>query len=139
MAIEAIKNAGVAYQASSPSITKEVSQPKEQAIQTQAESAALAEESIKIDAKGAEEQQGSNSNAQSQSGNENLKKTIEQINKKAANSEAVFGIHEETNRITIKIVDKKTKEVIKEFPPEKTLDMIAKAWELAGIMVDEKR
>ncbi|MCI5740451.1 MAG: flagellar protein FlaG [Lachnospiraceae bacterium] len=137
MAIEAIKNAGVAYQASSPSVTKEVSQPKEQAIQTQAESAALAEESIKIDAKGAEEQQGSNSNAQS--GNENLKKTIEQINKKAANSEAVFGIHEETNRITIKIVDKKTKEVIKEFPPEKTLDMIAKAWELAGIMVDEKR
>lgn len=139
MAIEAIKNAGVAYQASSPSVTKEVSQPKEQAIQTQAESAALAEESIKIDAKGAGEQQGSNSNAQSQSGNENLKKTIEQINKKAANSEAVFGIHEETNRITIKIVDKKTKEVIKEFPPEKTLDMIAKAWELAGIMVDEKR
>ena len=68
MAIEAIKNAGVAYQASSPSVTKEVSQPKEQAIQTQAESAALAEESIKIDAKGAEEQQGSNSNAQSQSG-----------------------------------------------------------------------
>ncbi len=139
MAIEAIKNAGVAYQASSPSVTKEVSQPKEQAIQTQAEPAALAEESIKIDAKGAEEQQGSNSNAQSQSGNENLKKTVEQINKKAASSEAVFGIHEETNRITIKIVDKKTKEVIKEFPPEKTLDMIAKAWELAGIMVDEKR
>lgn len=139
MAIEAIKNAGVAYQASSPSVTKEVSQPKEQAIQTQAKSAALAEESIKIDAKGAEEQQGSNSNAQSQSGNENLKKTIEQINKKAANSEAVFGIHEETNRVTIKIVDKQTKEVIKEFPPEKTLDMIAKAWELAGIMVDEKR
>lgn len=139
MAIEAIKNAGVAYQASSLGVTKEVSQPKGQAIQTQAESAALAEESIKIDAKGAEEQQGSNSNAQSQSGNENLKKTIEQINKKAANSEAVFGIHEETNRITIKIVDKKTKEVIKEFPPEKTLDMIAKAWELAGIMVDEKR
>ena len=32
-----------------------------------------------------------------------------------------------------------TKEVIKEFPPEKTLDMIAKVWEMAGIMVDEKR
>ena len=55
------------------------------------------------------------------------------------NSSAVFGYHEATNRITIKIVDKETKEVIKEFPPEKTLDMIAKAWELAGILVDEKR
>ncbi len=49
-----------------------------------------------------------------------------------SDSEAVFGIHEKTNRITIKIVDKKTKEVIREFPPEETLDMIAKAWELAG-------
>ena len=50
-----------------------------------------------------------------------------------------FGIHEETNRITVKIVDKETKKVIKEVPAEKTLDMIAKAWELAGILVDEKR
>lgn len=41
--------------------------------------------------------------------------------------------------MTIKIVDKETKEVIKEFPPEKTLDMIAKVWEMAGIMVDERR
>ena len=54
-------------------------------------------------------------------------------------SEAIFGIHEATNRVTIKIVDKDTKEVIKELPPEKTLDMIAKAWELAGLLVDEKR
>jgi flagellar protein FlaG len=39
----------------------------------------------------------------------------------------------------IKIIDKDTKEVIKELPPEETLDMIAKVWELAGIFVDEKR
>lgn len=71
--------------------------------------------------------------------NEQLRKAVEQLNKKMNNSEAVYGIHEETNRITIKIVDKETKETIKEFPPEQTLDMIAKVWELAGIMVDEKR
>ena len=53
-------------------------------------------------------------------------------------SEAVFGIHDGTNRVMIKIVDKDTKEVIKEFPPEETLDMIAKVWELAGIMIDER-
>ncbi len=35
-------------------------------------------------------------------------------------------------------MDKETKEVIKEFPPEKTLDMIARIWEMAGILVDEK-
>ena len=39
----------------------------------------------------------------------------------------------------IKMVDKETRKVIKEFPAEETLDLIAKAWELAGIMVDEKR
>lgn len=70
-----------------------------------------------------------------------LRKAIAEMNKKINNSneEAVFGIHEKTNRITIKILDKDTKEVIKEFPPEKTLDMIAKLWEVAGILVDEKR
>lgn len=71
--------------------------------------------------------------------NESLKRAVEEMNKKAANSEAVFGVHESTNRVTIKIVDKKTKEVLKEYPPEKTLDMIAKVWELAGLLVDEKR
>ena len=70
-----------------------------------------------------------------------LKKMIEEMNKKINNSNeiAMFGIHEETNRIMIKIMDKETKEVIKEFPPEKTLDMIAKIWEMAGILVDERR
>ena len=72
--------------------------------------------------------------------NDQIRKTIEQINKaNMEQSEAIFGIHEGTNRVTIKIVDKETKKVIKELPPEKTLDMIAKAWELAGILVDEKR
>lgn len=71
--------------------------------------------------------------------NEKVKKAVTELNKNMTNSIAQFGIHEGTNRITIKIVDKETKEVIKELPPEKTLDMIAKAWELAGIMVDERR
>ncbi len=84
-------------------------------------------------------QDGSMSNAQQQATNEQIKKAVENLNKNMSHSEAVFGIHEQTNRVTIKIVDKETKEVIKELPPEKTLDMIAKAWELAGLLVDEKR
>ena len=70
-----------------------------------------------------------------QPSNDQIKQAVDQLNKKMANSEAVFGIHEKTNRVTIKIV----KKVIKELPPEKTLDMIAKVWEMAGILVDEKR
>ena len=71
--------------------------------------------------------------------NERVRKAVESLNRKLSNSEAVFGIHEDTNRVTIKIVDKNTKEVIKELPPEKTLDMIARVWEMAGILIDEKR
>ena len=74
-----------------------------------------------------------------QPSNEQIKKAVETMNKKMSNSEAVFGIHEATNRVTIKIVDKESKEVIREFPPEKTLDMIAKVWEMAGLLMDERR
>ena len=81
------------------------------------------------------EQQGK----EQQASNEQIRKAVEQLNKSMANSEAVFGIHEDTNRVTIKIVDKTTKEVIKELPPEKTLDMIARVWDMAGILVDERR
>ncbi|SDB23349.1 flagellar protein FlaG [Eubacterium oxidoreducens] len=70
--------------------------------------------------------------------NESIKSAVDTINK-ASNTEAIFGIHDKTNRVTIKIVDKESKEVIKELPPEKTLDMIAKVWEMAGLFVDEKR
>ena len=88
---------------------------------------------------GSQQQQQSMMNTQATP--EHLKKMIAEMNRKINNSneEAVFGVHEETNRIMIKILYKDTKEVIKEFPPEKTLDMIARLWELAGILVDEKR
>lgn len=76
---------------------------------------------------------------QKQPSDETVKQTISDINKRLTNNtECVFGIHDQTNRVMIRIVDRDTKEVIKELPPEKTLDMIAKAWELAGILVDEK-
>ena len=83
--------------------------------------------------------QGQEYNEQREPDLDQIKKSVDDMNKKMSNSEAVFGIHEGTNRVTIKIVDKKTKEVIKELPPEKTLDMISKVWEMAGILVDEKR
>lgn len=70
---------------------------------------------------------------------EMLRQAMKELSKKATNVEAEFGIHEKTNRITIKMVDKKTKEVIKELPPEKMLDMIARMWEISGLVVDEKR
>lgn len=84
-------------------------------------------------------QSGSEQGREQSASNDQIRKAVEQMNRNLANSEAVFGIHEETNRVTIKIVDKDTKEVIKELPPEKTLDMIARVWDMAGILVDERR
>ena len=69
---------------------------------------------------------------------EKLKKAIEKMNEQLPNSEAKFGIHEATNRVMIKLVDKDTQEVIKEIPPEKTLDILAKCMEIAGVLVDQK-
>lgn len=72
---------------------------------------------------------------------EKVKSAIADINKKIAptQTQCEFKYHEETHRISITVRDKQTDKVIKEIPPEKTLDMIAKSLELAGILVDEKR
>ncbi|MBV1821848.1 flagellar protein FlaG, partial [Bacteroidales bacterium MSK.15.36] len=40
--------------------------------------------------------------------------------------------------ITIKILDHKTKEVVKEIPPKKLIDMVDKLCELAGVFLDKK-
>lgn len=50
-----------------------------------------------------------------------------------------FSIHEGTKEIMVKVIDSGTNEVIREIPPEKILDMVAKMWEIAGIIVDERR
>lgn len=58
---------------------------------------------------------------------------------KRHNIKCEFDYHEETNRIIIRVTDKDTKEVIREIPPEKTLNAIQKMWELAGLLIDERR
>ena len=55
-----------------------------------------------------------------------------------SNTVAEFGVYEPMTRITIKIKDKETGEVLKEIPSEKMLKMFTKACELAGLLVDEK-
>ncbi len=143
MAIEAIKGAGMSFQGSASSVAAKVeSAPRVESASNVTASDAIAAKTVEISTKGADADGGGNGGAgysQQMPTNEQLKRAVEEINKKANNSAAVFGIHEETNRVTIKIIDKESKEVIKEFPPEKTLDMIAKVWEMAGLMVDEKR
>ena len=143
--VEGINGAGMTYQGStSASQSRAEGQSKIDSANTAIVSEQIAKDNRKLatnntnaDGNDAAGQQ----NANQQGQNAQIKKAVDDINKSVIgnDSEAIFGIHDKTNRVTIKIVDKKTKEVIREYPPEKTLDMIAKVWEMAGIMVDEKR
>ncbi|HEY8498886.1 MAG TPA: flagellar protein FlaG [Limnochordales bacterium] len=49
-----------------------------------------------------------------------------------------FHVHEATGRIWVQVIDSRTQEVIKEIPPERYLDLVARIWELVGILVDER-
>ena len=66
---------------------------------------------------------------------------IEQANRtlQINNNKFNFSIHESTKEIIVRIIDAETEEVVKEIPPEEILDLIAKLWEMAGIVVDERR
>lgn len=144
MAIEAMKGAGMSYAgSSSASDVKAESQAKVETASNTAASDDLMKKTIQIDTKetnknGKDGNRDDSQAKQTISENSQIRKAVDEINKKAHNSEAVFGIHDATNRVTIKIVDKDTKKVLKEYPPEKTLDMIAKVWEMAGLLVDKK-
>lgn len=71
-----------------------------------------------------------------------LKDAIGMANNKLKQSQPVtrceFTYHEDVNRVSIKLIDKETKEVVKEIPPEKKIKMIEKLWEITGLLVDEK-
>ena len=69
---------------------------------------------------------------------DDLNKTVKQASP-LHHTQLSFKYHEDTNRISITVTDSETDEVIREIPPEKTLDMLAKAWEMAGLLVDERR
>ena len=65
-----------------------------------------------------------------------LNRTMEIFNKHLR-----FEVHDETERIMVKILEKKadnTDEVIKEIPPERVLDMLARLEEMIGLLIDER-
>lgn len=55
-----------------------------------------------------------------------------------SNSSLQFSVHEGTKEIMVKVIDNVTKEVIREIPSEKILDMVAAMLERTGLFVDKK-
>lgn len=47
-------------------------------------------------------------------------------------------MHKETHTIMVKVLNKETGELIREVPPEKTLDLVANMMQIAGIIIDER-
>ena len=142
MAIEPL-NSAMTFQAQTTQQAKPVQKTSVENTEVATPEKVIAYDATTVKVAGAGKQDSQNNQEssyadQQQASNEQIRKAVEQLNKSMPHSEAIFGIHEKTNRVTIKIVDKDTKEVIREVPPEKTLDMIAKVWELAGIMIDER-
>ncbi|WP_054942259.1 flagellar protein FlaG [Paenibacillus ihuae] len=71
---------------------------------------------------------------------EQLIRTIERAVKSLQGPQTTLeiSIHEKTHDIMVKVMNKETGELIREVPPEKTLDLVAKMMEIAGLLIDER-
>lgn len=69
-----------------------------------------------------------------------VKIALDHANKQAKlkQTSCEFSYNEKAKRVSIKVKDKKTDEIIKEIPAEETLKLIEKMQELSGIILDEK-
>lgn len=54
------------------------------------------------------------------------------------NTDIEFSIHERSGRMMVKVVDTKTHDVLKEFPPEELLDTIGAIRDYVGALLDKK-
>lgn len=49
-----------------------------------------------------------------------------------------LSVHDDTNLVMVQVVDTETKEVLREFPPESRLDLMARIQEFAGLLFDSR-
>lgn len=71
---------------------------------------------------------------------ESVEKAVDSINGAIAhvNRGLRFSVHEDTQRLMVKVVDILTDEVIKELPPEDVLDTAARIKDAIGLLIDER-
>jgi uncharacterized FlaG/YvyC family protein len=67
---------------------------------------------------------------------EDLQASLELLRQK--NTQLNFSVHEETDRVMVKITDQETGDVIREIPSKEFLDLAAKLQEMVGLMFDMK-
>jgi flagellar protein FlaG len=71
---------------------------------------------------------------------EELEKAVKSINDfiKPSNTHIQFKLHEKLNEYYVTVVDDITKEVVREIPSKKILDVYAEMTEFIGLIVDKK-
>ena len=63
---------------------------------------------------------------------------VSSANNRMVSTRCEYSYDEATKRVSIKVFDKTSDKLIREVPPEESLEMLQKMWELAGLIVDEK-
>ena len=127
--------AAEAVKASAPKSVDKAEVVFKEPLRTDSAAAALQS----VDAKGNAEQQGSGQQKGHKPSEATVDDAVKRANLKMEHTRCEYSYHKKTNRVSIKVIDRDTDEVIREIPPEKSLDMLQKMWELAGMLVDEKR
>ena len=71
---------------------------------------------------------------------EELQTVTEDLSKlmQSLNTDIKFSIHKASGRMMVRVVDSKTQDVLKEFPPEELLDTIGAIREYVGALLDKK-
>ncbi len=68
-----------------------------------------------------------------------MREIVDSINSKlTTNTEVNLAFHSKSNRLNIKIIDKETKEVVKEWPSEKSLELLAKLIDKEAVVLDKR-
>lgn len=143
MSLEPVVNQSASYQDSTRTIVKTAGKI------TSSYSTGVAQSGItgvgtktttKVGTSGHEDKNNGQQKSDEQANAQRLKTAVDAANKKIKNTQTrcEFSYNNEVNRVSIKVLDKETDEVIREIPPEETLEMVQKLWEMAGILVDEK-
>ncbi len=70
-----------------------------------------------------------------------VKDAVNEANNKLriSNRRCQFTYERDINRVSVKLIDEDTGEVIREIPSEETLDMIRRLKEMTGLLIDEQR
>jgi len=126
-----------AYQAQMGQSKPQVTEAKTESTPHEVDQAVERQKQVDREVKNAEKQAERNHAI----GEDQMAKMIEKAMKLVAgkSTHLEFSIHEKTKQIMVKVRDNDTGEIIREIPPEKSFDFLAKVWEMTGVLVDERR